>query len=75
MSTKEFIDLISPEHGRSSCSDDNLFNGFYLEKDDETINEKYHPRCLRCALLEIENGLIKRTEVNKKIISKTLGFS
>ena len=71
---KEFIDFICPEHGRTSCSDDNISNGFYLEEYEETINEKYYPRCARCALLEIENGTIKRTPANNKIIPKKFNF-
>ena len=74
MKAKEFIDLVCPEHGRNSCSDDNIDNGFYLEEDEETINEKYYPRCTRCALLQIENGTIKRTEVNNKRIADKLDF-
>jgi len=74
MDAKEFIDFICPEHGRTSCSDENISNGFYFEEDGETISEKHHPRCVRCALLEIENGWIKRTEVNNQIIPKILSF-
>ena len=71
---KEFIDFICPEHGRTSCSDDNISNGFYLEEDGETISQNYYHRCVRCALLEIENGTIKRTEANNKIIPEMLSF-
>jgi hypothetical protein len=71
---KDFIDFICPEHGRTSCSDENISNGFYLEEDGETISQKYYPRCVRCALLEIENGTIKRTEANNKIIPERLFF-
>jgi hypothetical protein len=65
---KEFIDLIYPEHSRTSCSDENIYNGFYLEDDFITIDVRCKPRCKRCAFLEIENGTIKITEENKKII-------
>jgi hypothetical protein len=71
---KDFIDFICPEHGRTSCSDENISNGFYLEEDGETISQKYYHRCVRCALLEIENGTIKRTEANNKIIPERLSF-
>ena len=74
MTTKEFINLICPEHTRTSCSDEKLSNGFYLEEDGETISQKYFPRCVRCALLEIENGTINITEENNKIISERLSF-
>ena len=72
MDAKDFIDFICPEHGRTSCSDDNISNGFYLEDAEETISQKYNHRCLRCALLEVENGTIKITEANKKIIQERL---
>jgi hypothetical protein len=70
---KEFIDFICPEHSRTSCSDDDISNGFYLEEDRETISEKNY-RCVRCALLEIENGTIKRTEANNRIIPERLSL-
>jgi hypothetical protein len=71
---KDFIDFICPEHGRTSCSDDNISNGFHLEEDGETISQEYYHRCVRCVLLEIENGTIKRTEANNKIIPERLSF-
>jgi hypothetical protein len=49
MTTKEFINLICPEHTRTSCSDDNISNGFYFEEDRETISPQYFHRCGRCA--------------------------
>ena len=70
---KDFINIICPEHGRTSCSDDNLFNGFYFKsEEEEIINEKHRPRCIRCALLEIEKGNIKLTDENKRIIARKL---
>jgi hypothetical protein len=74
METREFIDIICPEHFRTSCSDEDISNGFCLEEDDETISKKYSHRCMRCAFLQIENGTIKITEKNKKIISDILNF-
>jgi hypothetical protein len=68
MEAKEFIDLICPEHSRTSCSDDNIGNGFYLKNDSDTIDEKYYPRCNRCALLEIENGTIYLSDANVQLI-------
>ena len=73
-SIREFIDIITPEHTRTSCSDENISNGFYLEEDGETISQKFYHRCVRCALLEIENGTIKRTDANNKIIPERLSF-
>lgn len=58
MEALELIDIICPEHGRTSCSDDNINNGFYFEDEESNvISKKYLPRCSRCALLEIAKGL------------------
>lgn len=75
MDALEFINIIYPEHGRTSCSDDNISNGFYLKDDEdgeEVISKEYYPRCMRCALLEIENGTIKLTDKNKQLIPERL---
>ena len=62
MTAKELIDIIAPEHSRTSCSDENIANGFYHKAVDEweegykVISNKYHARCSRCALLELANG-------------------
>ena len=74
MEAKNIIDLICPEHSRTSCSDENISNGFYFEDDDITISTKYYHRCTRCALLEIENGTIKLNEINNKIIPERLSL-
>ena len=42
--TPELVNVLAPEHGRSSCSDTNIENGFR--------SGKRVPRCTRCALLE-----------------------
>ena len=47
---RELIDIIAPKHGRTSCSDADLSNGFYTQ--DESGNY----RCLRCALLQTAEG-------------------
>ncbi len=72
MKVREFIDFIKPEHDRTSCSDDNISNGFYFEDEEETVSVKYHYRCTRCALLQIENGTVKITDPNIKIIPETI---
>jgi hypothetical protein len=74
MEAKNIIDLICPEHSRTSCSDENISNGFYFEDDGITISTKYYHRCTRCALLEIENGTIKLNEINNKIIPERLSL-
>lgn len=48
MTAKQLIDLILPEHERTSCSDDNIENGFYSRN-----GETWHGRCSRCMMLEI----------------------
>ena len=62
MQAKELIDIIAPEHSRTSCSDENIANGFYHKAVDEweegykVISNEYYYRCSRCALLELANG-------------------
>ena len=57
--TKEIIDIICPEHDRTSCADHNLSNRFYavkMEKDGRGVEylskDSYLPRCARCFLLD-----------------------
>lgn len=70
MEAIEFVNLVAKEHGRTSCYDDNINNGFSFEDDDETISLKYLPRCKRCAYLQIANGTIKLTETNIKLLEE-----
>jgi hypothetical protein len=58
MDAREFIDQFWPEHTRTSCSDDDLQNGFWSMGliDDGTGELKADGRCLRCMLLEFERG-------------------
>jgi hypothetical protein len=64
MKAIELINIIAKEHSRTSCSDENISNGFYhksananeWEKEYKVISNKYHTRCTRCALLELANG-------------------
>lgn len=74
MNTKELIDFICAKHYRTTCSDENIANGFSFEEDGETINPRYSYGCKRCALLEIESGKVKKTEENKGIINRELCF-
>jgi hypothetical protein len=67
----EFINLIKPEHIRTTCSDENISNGFYVDSETGIINTKYRPRCERCALLEIANGTIN-IELNRQAIEELL---
>jgi hypothetical protein len=56
--SKELIDIICPEHDRTSCSDADISNGGYEIKEIKfqgvTISRewKYCPRCNRCFLLD-----------------------
>lgn len=65
MSAEELINIIAKEHSRTSCSDDNISNGFFLELDGTTISNEYDVGCTRCALLQIANG--QATDTHKKI--------
>lgn len=47
--TEEFINIVTPEHSRTSCSDDNLSNAFAGSSIDGII---YFPRCYRCFLMD-----------------------
>lgn len=57
MDARQLIDIIRPVHGRTSCTDDDLSNGFYSRKDGS------QHKCSRCALLQIidpkNNTIIK----------------
>lgn len=48
MTAKEFIDMIVPEHGRTSCSDEDVSNGLFSRD-----GKNWHGRCSRCLLLDI----------------------
>lgn len=54
--TKEWVDIVCPEHGRTSCSDTDLGNvsGGWNGKFDENTGKKViqYPRCNRCYLLD-----------------------
>lgn len=43
----EIVDLIVPEHGRTSCDDNNRQNGVIT-----VDHERPTPRCIRCTLLD-----------------------
>ncbi len=53
--TREMVDAIAPEHGRTSCNDQTLGNeyGGWTGKFDRDTGRKevIHPRCNRCYLL------------------------
>lgn len=70
MKAIELINLIKPEHDRTSCSDKNITNGFYMSEDGEIISNDYSLGCIRCALLQIESGKVNLTEENNIAIVK-----
>ncbi len=77
MEALELINIICPEHSRTSCSDENIGNGFFLESENDfeyntTISKKYFPRCGRCALLQIANG--KATDDNNVLDTISIHF-
>ena len=45
LTAKELVDIIQPNHHRTSCSDKKIYNGFY--------SSTTHTRCGRCTLLQI----------------------
>jgi hypothetical protein len=53
---KEWIDKICPKHGRTSCNDKEIYNGFggWNGKYDVDTGAKIikYPRCNRCYLLD-----------------------
>lgn len=53
--TQEVIDIIAPNHGRTSCSDERIINGYggWSGKYDRDTGHKEIrvPRCTRCYLL------------------------
>jgi hypothetical protein len=59
--TKEFIEAVAPEHGRTSCSDTNLCNESYEIVEtrvrgvvvERTLTRQ--PRCTRC-FLKVNEG-------------------
>jgi hypothetical protein len=52
MEALEFLNIILPEHDRTSCSDEDLQNGFWSRRG---YNDKgdWQGRCRRCMSLQI----------------------
>lgn len=48
----ELLSALAPEHGRTSCADDNLVNGSSTMGD----RGRTAPRCNRCLLIELMRG-------------------
>jgi hypothetical protein len=53
MDTIDFINIIRPEHDRTSCNDDEVENGFGTRYGD---GKRWEGRCTRCMYLQIING-------------------
>lgn len=64
--TKEFINMYYPEHGRTSCDDQNLTNsygGWSGRFDRDTGHKEIrYPRCIRCYLLSNLGSKLKDLE-------------
>lgn len=61
MKATELIDILAPEHGRTTCSDENKSNGYWFDENNTESGEliiKGHARCTRCALFEIVDNKI-----------------
>lgn len=69
--TKEYINKIVPNHGRTSCSDNDISNGYggWTGKYNRETGKKEirHPRCNRCYLLN--NIGIDTKDMEFKIIT------
>lgn len=52
MTALEFINIIRPEHDRTSCSDEYRANSFGTRR-----SESWHGRCTRCMWLDIADGV------------------
>jgi len=58
--TRDVINILTPTHGRTSCSDTDPSNGSYKLKEEKlqgiVISRRYEwtPRCSRCFLLDHE---------------------
>jgi len=54
--TKEVVNILAPRHGKTSCSDNNMVNGFggWTGKYDQDTGKKVisSPYCNRCYLLD-----------------------
>lgn len=58
--TPEMIDLLFPEHGRTSCSDEHKDNAFTIKKPDGRVEG---PRCNRCFMLVHKGALDPRFQI------------
>lgn len=55
-----FLLMLTPEHSRTSCSDNDICNGF--------MDHEHYPRCIRCFLLGVA-GSEEWPEIAKLSIS------
>ena len=53
MKAIEFLNIILPEHDRTSCSDEDITNGFWSMYGTESGKDKWMGRCRRCMALQI----------------------
>lgn len=62
------LDLLIPDHERTSCSDNNVENGFGSMDD-------FLPRCTRCGILELLGGGVYVPEGKRLEISLSFSLS
>ena len=53
MDALEFLNKICPEHTRTSCSDDNIQNGFWSRYGYDNKENDASGRCSRCMLIQV----------------------
>lgn len=49
---RELVDILRPEHDRTSCSDETRNNSFYTRNG----SPDWHGRCTRCMWLDLADG-------------------
>ncbi len=67
MTAKKLVNIIAPEHDRTSCDDKKLYNTFYF---DSVTGEQERSRCIRCSLLhilELNGDMPENFDFNKVI--------
>lgn len=70
--TLDYINMVAPEHGKTTCSDGNVANGYggWYGKYDQITGQKRvrFPRCNRCYLLKNLGSAIDSLEFEVRVI-------
>ncbi len=61
MKVSKYINLIAPEHERTSCTDDDIYNAAYSLEDHDGRG-----RCYRCCLIAAQRSADPNDVINKK---------